>query len=188
MTNKLTNLLDYAAFYELVSSAEKVYGPYRRQDGRQIVIIKNDDGSSRTVSWPKHIMEKHLGRPLDPNSETVDHLDFNKDNNDLSNLRIVPRDEHSADDTRRVKNIKLNCSFCKKEFERSPRLIRDKSKKGVGGQFCSRQCAGRYSRQLQLGLIDKMESPAYVESEYYRRKNIQAFSEFLIQKYGILLN
>jgi hypothetical protein len=30
--------------------ADRLYGPYTRPDGRKIVIIKNDDGSYRTVS------------------------------------------------------------------------------------------------------------------------------------------
>lgn len=185
--DKYSQLFELTDAFLLLSEAEKVYGPYRRpSDGRQIVIIKNDDGTQRTVSYPKYLMEQHLGRQLSPDEETIDHRDFNKDNNDLSNLRIVPRDQHSADDTRRVKNIKLKCSMCNKEFERSPRLIRDKSKKGTGGTFCGRQCAGKYSRQLQLGLIDKMETPAYVESEYYRRKNVQAFTDYIIKKYGII--
>jgi hypothetical protein len=147
-----------------------VHGPYKRQDGRQIVIVIDHNGKRRTVSYPKWLMELQLGRKLDPNLETVDHMDSNFDNNDLSNLRIVPRDQHSADDTRRVKLIKFTCAWCDKEFERSPRLIRDKAKKNKAGPFCSRNCAGKYSRMLQLKLIDKMDSQKAVDSEYYKRK------------------
>ncbi len=148
----------------------KVFGPYKRKDGRQIVIVVERNGKRRTVSYPKWILELQLGRKLDPNLETVDHIDSNIDNNDLKNLRIVPRDQHSADDTRRVKKVKFECAWCGKPFERSPRLIRDKAKKGKAGPFCSRNCAGKYSRQLQLKLIDKMDSQQAVDSEYYKRK------------------
>lgn len=85
----------------------RVHGPYKRKDGRQIVIVVENKGLRRTVSYPKWLMEVQLGRKLDPNLETVDHIDSNFDNNDLSNLRIVPRPEHSADDTRRAKSLKL---------------------------------------------------------------------------------
>lgn len=152
----------------------KVFGPYKRPDGRQIVIVVENNGQRRTVSYPKWLLEMQLGRKLDPNLETVDHIDSNFDNNDLSNLRIVERSEHSGDDTRRVKNLKLNCAWCAKEFERSPRLIRDKAKKSKAGPFCSRNCAGKYSRMLQLKLIDKLSPQQHVESEYYKRKNVQA--------------
>lgn len=119
-------------------------------------------------------MEIQLGRKLDPNLETVDHIDSNFENNDMNNLRIVPRDQHSADDTRRVKPVKFTCAWCDKEFERSPRLIRDKARKNKAGPFCSRNCAGKYSRQLQLKLIDKFDSQKAVDSEYYKKKYVVA--------------
>jgi hypothetical protein len=149
----------------------KIYGPYRRAiDNRMIVIVVERNGKRRTVSYPKWILELQLGRKLDPNLETVDHIDGNIDNNSLDNLRILPRDQHSADDARRVKKVKFECAWCGKEFERSPRLIRDKAKKGKAGPFCSRSCAGKYSRNLQLKLIDKLDSQKAVDSEYYKRK------------------
>lgn len=119
-------------------------------------------------------MEQSLGRQLDPNLETVDHIDSNFDNNDLSNLRVVPRDQHSADDTRRVKPVKFTCAWCNKEFERSPRLIRDKAKKNKAGPFCSRACAGKYSRRLQLKLVEKLGPQPHVESEYFKKKYVIA--------------
>jgi hypothetical protein len=158
----------------------KVYGPYKRKsDGREIVITVDDDGTTQTVSYPKWLLEMQLGRKLDPNLETVDHWDSDKENNDLSNLRIVPREEHSADDTRRVKPHKFNCAWCKKEFERSPRLVRDKARKNKAGPFCSRQCAGRYSRKLQLKLIDKFDVQPVIDSEYYKKKYIKAFAPII---------
>jgi hypothetical protein len=148
----------------------KVWGPYTRQDNRKIVIVVDRKGKRRTVSYPKWVMELHLGRKLHPDKETVDHWDSNFDNNDISNLRLVPRKEHSANDTRRVKMVKFNCAWCDKEFERSPRLIRDKAKKNKSGPFCSRSCAGKYSRRIQLKLIDKFDAQKAIDSEYYKRK------------------
>lgn len=169
---------------EFAILAEKVYGPYKRPtDGRSIVIIKDDAGKSRTVSYPKYLMEQHLSRKLLPN-ETVDHWDSNIDNNDLDNLKVIDRAEHSKQDTRRVKNIKLKCSLCQKEFERSPRLLRDKSKKGSGGPFCSRQCSGKYNRLVQLKQMDKLPAQDYVESEYYKAKYTTALVNYLLTKYA----
>lgn len=157
----------------------KVFGPYKRQDGRQIVIVVENNGKRRTVSYPKWLLEMQLGRPLDPNLETVDHIDSDFDNNNLDNLRIMPRSEHSAEDTRRVKPVKFNCAWCNNEFERSPRLIRDKAKNNKAGPFCSRKCAGSYSRMLQLKLIDKFDSQQAVDSEYYKKKYVKAFASFV---------
>jgi hypothetical protein len=168
----------------LYVEASKTYGPYARPDGRKIVIIINDDGSRRTVSWPKRIMEQHLGRQLHPDNETVDHIDGNFDNNKIDNLRVVPRAEHSGDDTRRVKMLKMKCVYCDKDFERSPRLVRDKSSKGKHSSFCSRECAGKYSREVQLGKREKLPPLPPPASEYYKRKNLAASMEHLISKYG----
>jgi hypothetical protein len=157
----------------------KIHGPYKRKDGRQIVIVVEDDGTKRTISYPKWLLELQLGRRLDPNLETVDHIDSNFDNNNFENLRIMPRHEHSREDTRRVKHVKFNCAWCKKEFERSPRLIRDKARKNKAGPFCSRQCAGKYSRKLQLKLIDKFDTQPVIDSEYYKKKYVTAFSSII---------
>jgi hypothetical protein len=170
--DKYGDLIELADFYQLLALAEKVYGPYARPDGRKIVIVLDDNGTRRTVSYPKYLVEQSLGRHLDPDSETIDHIDGNFDNNDVNNLRIVPRNEHSGDDTRRAKTVKFNCAWCGNEFERSPRLIRDKAKKNNAGPFCSRRCAGKYSRKLQLKLIEKLSPQQHIETEYYKRKNI----------------
>ena len=39
---------------------------YNCKDNRTRAIIKNDDGSTRTVSYPRILMEEKLGRPLEP--------------------------------------------------------------------------------------------------------------------------
>jgi hypothetical protein len=183
------NLLEDAHNFMLIAQAEKVYGPYfNGNEERQIVIIVDDDGNRRTVSLPKYIMEQHIGKPLDKDEGTVDHLDCDYSNNNIENLRIVPRKEHSGDDTRRVKLVSFDCSMCGKNFERSPRLVRDKSKKGRGGPFCSRQCAGRYARKVQLKLLDRMPAQPFIQSEYYKRKNVVAsYADHLICKYGLLI-
>jgi hypothetical protein len=164
----------------------RVYGPYGNgNQDRQIVIIIDDAGNRRTVSYPKYLVEQNLGRPLHPDLETIDHINRDKTDNDINNLRIMPRDEHSRSDTRRVKLVSFDCAMCNKKFERSPRLVRDKSKKGRGGPFCSRQCAGRYARKVQLKLLDRLPPQPFLQSEYYRNtKDVVAIMDYLIAKYG----
>lgn len=180
----INNLMDSVNNFALIARAERVYGPYYNgNQNRKIVIIVDEDGSRKTMSWPKYLLEKHLGYSLDP-EDTVDHIDRNHNNDNIDNLRIVPRVQHSTDDTRRVKLVKFKCSLCNKEFERSPRLVRDKSKKGRSGVFCSRHCAGQYARKLQLGQIEKFPVQPYIESEYYRNiKNIESVAKYFSLKY-----
>ena len=68
------------------SDVVKVYGPYKAKDSRLRVVLAFKDGSKKTVSYPKYIMEIHLGRYLTID-ETVDHIDCDPLNNDLTNTR-----------------------------------------------------------------------------------------------------
>jgi hypothetical protein len=185
---KYGQILERIELYSLLSTADKTFGPYQRSDGRSIIIVIDDKGNRKTTSFPKWVLEQHLGRKLDPDTETVDHWNSDINDNRIENLRIVPRDQHSADDTRRVKLIKLKCEVCKKDFERSPRLIRDKSKKGKVSAFCSRECAGKYSREVQLGKRDKLPVQDAPTSEYYKRKYVDASIDYLLEKYAALVD
>lgn len=160
----------------------RVYGPYKERRGRKIVIVMYPDGTRETISYPKYLVEQAIGMKLDRDMGTIDHIDGNFDNNNLSNLKIVPRVEHSTLDTRRVKLIKYNCLMCGKEFERSPRLIRDKAKKGKSGPYCSKSCAGKYARLLQLARIDRHQLQQPVESEYYKKKHLLAL-DYLVDQF-----
>lgn len=147
-----------------------VHGPYVNSRNREFVVLVYPDGSKKTKTYARYIMEKHLNRELDPDKETVDHKDYDRKNNDISNLELIPRKEHSKLDTRRVKPVKCVCKNCGKKFERSPRVIRDQSTKGKSGPFCSRKCAAIYGRAVSLGKIDKLPAQTPVKSEYYRLK------------------
>jgi DNA-directed RNA polymerase subunit RPC12/RpoP len=160
-------------------SKPKVYGPYKERRGRKIVILVYPDGKRETVSYPKYLVEQALGVKLDKDLGTIDHIDGNYDNNHLSNLKIVPRREHSAMDTRRVKLVKYKCLMCGEDFERSPRLIRDKAKKGKSGPYCSKSCAGKYARLLQLKKIKKNKKQEHIKSEYFKNKNLEALEKLV---------
>lgn len=99
----------------------KCYGPYKRKDGRLHVILiehgKNNTITKRiTVSYPKYLVEKYLGRYL-VEPETVDHIDGNFSNNELSNLRVVNREIHERSHAKVRTAIKKVCLVCGKEFE-----------------------------------------------------------------------
>lgn len=55
--------------------------------------IKNCEDRNHRYLVHRRIMEEHIGRKLKP-TEIVHHIDGNKLNNDISNLKIVSRKEH----------------------------------------------------------------------------------------------
>lgn len=53
------------------------------------------------------------------------------------------------------KTQKFICPLCKKEFELEGRKLKDalqNQKKGKAGPFCSKQCAGKYGKLVQMRL------------------------------------
>lgn len=123
---------------------KKIYGPYTRKDGRQHLVIVNDD-KKNTISYPKWLMEKELGRSLLPN-ETVDHIDENPLNNEISNLQVVTRSENSRlwHERHPAEYLTLTCKVCGKEFKKRKKAeIYDRAVRKADGPFCSKSCVGK---------------------------------------------
>lgn len=70
---------------QLVCVSEEVR-PTRSRNGKVYMHHKR-------VSYAKWLMEKELGRKIDPRKEVIYHIDGNAYNNDLSNLEVITRAE-----------------------------------------------------------------------------------------------
>ena len=126
----------------------KVYGPYTRADGRKHVILYDPvTKSRRTKSYPKYLMEQHLGKEL-TEDETVDHIDADFTNDDLNNLQILSRSANAK------KSSYSNGSFykcsnpkCENSFWRSQSQV----EKNQFGVFCSNSCKSiTFGNQYQI--------------------------------------
>lgn len=118
----------------------RVYGPYKRKDGRQhVVLIKHDFNNHvverKTVSYPKFLVETYLNKYLDT-SETVDHIDGNFDNNELSNLRVVERSIHCRSHANFKPEVKKQCVICGKIF-----YTRNNHRITCGDKHCNGKCS-----------------------------------------------
>ena len=131
----------------------KIYGPYTAKDGRQRIIAVDKDGIKRTISYPRYILECHLGRNL-TSEEQVDHIDGNPLNNRLSNLQILYFKEHQKLDALRNKDIVVTCAYCGKPFIIKGSIIHDRNRvdRHQSGYFCSRTCSGKYGAEIQKKL------------------------------------
>ena len=132
----------------------KIYGPYiSKQDKRLRIVVVDKTGKKTTVSYPKYLMESYLGRYL-TEDETVDHIDCNVQNNEIFNLRVLSRSEHASVDAKRYTTQSFECPMCKGNFSLDGRKLHDaitNRQRNKAGPFCSRVCAGRYGRGIQLG-------------------------------------
>ena len=160
---------------KLYPTYNSVLGPYTRPDGRMHVVLndssapKGQKGKTRTISYPKAVVESNIGRTLLPN-ETIDHNDRDKTNHQENNLVIRGRSIHAALDAVRVTVDLVNCVECGKSFEPSKGQRNSQaSKNGTepAGPFCSRQCSGQYGARVQNGgtKLERQE----VTKTYYRK-------------------
>jgi len=95
----------------------------------------------------RYIIEQALGRALNI-EEVVHHKNHNKQDNDLSNLRVMSTKEHSASHARRSV-VDLICPCCGSAFTRQGGKVNEAKKKNMT-MFCSRRCSGRVSTRKRL--------------------------------------
>lgn len=120
----------------------KIYGPYERPDGRKHVIYY-DGVVRRTQSYPRYLMEQHLGRPL-LDSETVDHIDGDFTNDNLDNLQLLTLADNIKKSSKGIEWLLFDCPVCGEEFLKTARSYRaNQIKQGKAGPYCSKSCAGK---------------------------------------------
>ena len=125
----------------------KVFGPYKRKDGRSHVIIWHTKNIKFTVSYPKYLMEIHLDRHLNDDEE-VHHKDEDITNNTLDNFEIINGSKHrSMHQSTTMKEIWV-CANCYKPFEPTLEQIRNRKANlkrypNITGPFCNRSCQGK---------------------------------------------
>jgi hypothetical protein len=66
---------------------------YKLYVGKDERIRAYNTDTHKIVSWPRPIIEQLLGRSLE-DFEQVHHIDGNFNNNDVSNLKVLPIGEH----------------------------------------------------------------------------------------------
>ena len=141
-----------------------IYGPYDHGNRLRLVLVNKYTGNKTSISYAKYLMEVHIGRYL-KKDETVDHIDNDYKNNELSNLRILPRKRHALEDVLRNKYLELKCQYCGLVFTRYKRGNRHGH-----GYFCSRTCSGKYGLLVKIGKI-KPKDVTKVKYPKYRIKN-----------------
>ena len=127
----------------------KIYGPYTRPDQRKHVCIVHSDGRRQTKSYPRYLMEQHLGRELLP-SETVDHINNDFTDDRIENLQLLSRIDNVrkqlADNCVSRKLYTFECPVCKQPATKYMDQVLGNKKKGKSGPYCSRSCAGKLHR------------------------------------------
>lgn len=123
------------------------FGPYVRSDGRKYVIVQRGERRETTL-YSRYLMERHLGRRLEPH-EHVDHINNDPTDDRIENFQIISQYENTMKyHALHPKEMwSVTCAECSKEFEKPAEECRRLKKLGKPGPFCSRQCSGRANRR-----------------------------------------
>ncbi len=124
----------------------KVYGPYISTSSgyaRRFVIRIYDDGTRKSTSYARHLMEEHLGRELTP-EETVDHIDGDRLNDALENLQVMSLADNIRKSSPGVEMIEFECPVCGRLASKVARHVRHNLRQGKAGPFCGRPCARQH--------------------------------------------
>jgi HNH endonuclease len=96
------------------------------------------------------IVENDINRLL-TSDEIIHHIDENKFNNDLSNLKIMTQSEHQIlHKTIGLSMVKLKCPSCEIEFDKEKRCSFLEPSRKCKFTCCSNTCRGKFSRRIQL--------------------------------------
>ena len=90
-----------------------------------------------------YVMCESIGRALKSN-ECVHHIDRDRTNNDISNLKLMTVAEHvklHAMEDRGTKYVSNTCKVCNVIYETSEKTRRT---------YCSHKCAKKYSRKFEV--------------------------------------
>lgn len=118
-----------------------VYGPYQRKDGRRHVIHW-ENGKRRTQSYPRYMMEQHLGRKLE-DWEEVDHINGDHTDDRIENFQLLTKPENIKKSAKKAEWGLYICPICEVDFLASVAVVRGNKKQGKRGPYCSKRCAGR---------------------------------------------
>lgn len=136
------------------------------------------------------VMEKHLNRELKYN-EVIHHIDEDKKNNHIENLRLMTRSEHSKLHAKKAKTITINCANCGKKI-----TIREKyynfKKQNQKKFFCSQFCVGtfykseKYNKKLIITEYEKGLTGYGIAKKY--KLNKQTVYKYINKYKGLCFN
>lgn len=126
----------------------KIYGPYIRKDNRKHIILRFNDSSTKTISYPKFLIEIKKGRRF-LSDITIHHDNENVQDDSDKNLKPIIRKEHCKHHAIKQTPRWFICAYCKEWFKLEGKKLSElkanrkrNGRENMSGPYCSRSCAG----------------------------------------------
>lgn len=109
------------------------------KENRKTLILYNSPKDRSSTQYARYLMAVESGRYLE-DKEEVDHIDEDKTNDDISNLRVISSEEHRR---KNIVYLEGYCNICGQLIRRTKSELRPKEKHkklAEGNLCCSRIC------------------------------------------------
>ena len=150
------------------------------KDGRKRVDLFNSNSDRTTISYARYVMCVNLGYVLSKDYE-VDHIDRDKNNDDISNLQVLSVEEHRRKNSKEMTTgrtcTELVCNNCGKLFKRESRAVKYRN------HYCDNFC--KWSKQKEEGMDESFKSAL----EFYESNCSKVGKEFgvpaISERFGV---
>ena len=150
------------------------------KDGRKRVDLFNSNSDRTTISYARYVMCVNLGYVLSKDYE-VDHIDRDKNNDDISNLQVLSVEEHRQKNSKEMTTGRnctiVVCGYCNKEILRENRTLK------YNNYYCDNFC--KWSKQKQEGMDESFKSAL----EFYTSNCAKVGKEFgvpaISERFGV---
>lgn len=137
-----------------------------------------DDGSHGTTLYSRYLMEQHLGRRLDPVSETVDHINDDFTDDRIDNLQLMTRADNARKSARPRETMDFTCPIrLTDSVGRARNYRQNQLVQGKSGPYCSKSCAGKAPRRYTehgavIELVDAVCKTVYTGATPVSASNV----------------
>lgn len=111
-------------------------------EGRRTLTLYNSPSDRSSTQYARYLLAVSLGRFL-TKDEHVDHIDNDKTNDSIENIRVVSLQENNTKESKRrgIILIKIICPVCKTTFSRRKGLTQMVNSHKGKITCCSKYCA-----------------------------------------------
>ena len=150
----------------------------RCADGRAIVRLYNSEEDHSSTSYARYLMSVQHGFIL-PSDVEVDHIDGDRSNDSLNNLRVVTKSMHRLKSSMNgdipfASEERLTCPTCGTSFYRTKRYLNAKKLQGSADHFCSKSCSSTKVKSSDVALIRELDSQGKSTKEIAEKVKLSA--------------